>query len=112
MDSPDSLWSAACESLRKKLHRDFSARWIEPIVAKRIEDGVLVLAVDNEWSRFFVEQNFADSIRDALREADPTVRGAKLAEEAGADIIIGGHPHVIEPVEILTAPDGHKVPCF
>jgi poly-gamma-glutamate synthesis protein (capsule biosynthesis protein) len=32
--------------------------------------------------------------------------------EAGADVIIGGHPHVIEPVEVLTAPDGHKVPCF
>ena len=32
--------------------------------------------------------------------------------ELGADVIIGGHPHVIEPVELLTAPDGHIVPCF
>lgn len=37
---------------------------------------------------------------------------AEVMMEAGADVIIGGHPHVIEPVEILTAPDGHKVPCF
>lgn len=37
---------------------------------------------------------------------------AEVMMEAGADVIIGGHPHVIEPVEVLTAPDGHKVPCF
>ena len=71
MDSAMSLWSTACETLRKKLHRDFYARWIEPIVAKGVEDGVIVLAVDNEWSKFFIEQTFADAIRDAIREADP-----------------------------------------
>ena len=37
---------------------------------------------------------------------------AQVFMEAGADVIIGGHPHVIEPVEVLTAPDGRKVPCF
>ena len=37
---------------------------------------------------------------------------AKVFMDAGADVIIGGHPHVIEPVEILTASDGRKVPCF
>ena len=37
---------------------------------------------------------------------------AALFCELGADVIIGGHPHVIEPVELLTAPDGQTVPCF
>lgn len=37
---------------------------------------------------------------------------AEVLLDAGADVIIGGHPHVIEPVEILSAPDGRKVPCF
>ncbi len=37
---------------------------------------------------------------------------AALFCELGADVIIGGHPHVIEPVELLRAPDGHAVPCF
>ena len=37
---------------------------------------------------------------------------AQVFMDAGADVIIGGHPHVIEPVEILTASDGRKVPCF
>ena len=48
-------------------------------------------------------------------ELQPVESQKEMAEvfmEAGADVIIGGHPHVIEPVEILTAPDGHKVPCF
>lgn len=37
---------------------------------------------------------------------------AQIFMDEGADVIIGGHPHVIEPVEILTASDGRKVPCF
>ena len=37
---------------------------------------------------------------------------AQVFMDAGADVIIGGHPHVIEPVEVLTASDGRKVPCF
>ncbi|MDO4538010.1 MAG: CapA family protein [Coriobacteriales bacterium] len=37
---------------------------------------------------------------------------AKLLIEEGADVIIGGHPHVMEPFELLQGPDGQKVPCF
>jgi poly-gamma-glutamate synthesis protein (capsule biosynthesis protein) len=37
---------------------------------------------------------------------------AQVFIDSGAGVIIGGHPHVIEPVEILTASDGRKVPCF
>ena len=29
----------------------------------------------------------------------------------GADLIIGGHPHVVQPAEMLTAADGRKVFC-
>ncbi len=32
--------------------------------------------------------------------------------DAGADAIIGGHPHVIENVDVLTSSDGKQVPCF
>ncbi len=30
----------------------------------------------------------------------------------GADIIIGAHPHVLEPMVTITASDGRKVPCY
>ena len=32
--------------------------------------------------------------------------------EAGVDVVIGSHPHVIEPVETLTRADGHKMLVF
>lgn len=32
--------------------------------------------------------------------------------EAGADLIIGTHPHVVEPVELITASNGNKALCY
>ena len=37
---------------------------------------------------------------------------ARRIAEAGADAIIGCHPHVIQPLEILTTSEGKEVPCF
>ena len=39
-------------------------------------------------------------------------RWAELFVELGADLILGAHPHVIEPVEVLEGADGKKVPVF
>lgn len=36
---------------------------------------------------------------------------ARRAADMGADLIIGGHPHVVEGAEMLTASDGRKVFC-
>lgn len=36
---------------------------------------------------------------------------ARLMTEAGADVIIGHHPHVVQPVEWLTAEDGSETLC-
>lgn len=40
------------------------------------------------------------------------VNFAKLMTEAGADLIIGTHPHVIQPVEWVTADNGNKSLCY
>lgn len=32
--------------------------------------------------------------------------------ELGVDILIGSHPHVVEPVDIITSADGHKMLCY
>ena len=37
---------------------------------------------------------------------------AQQIANAGADLIIGTHPHVIQSLEILTTADGKEVPCF
>lgn len=38
-------------------------------------------------------------------------RVAQLIADCGADLIIGHHPHVIQPVEWLTGKDGNKTLC-
>lgn len=37
---------------------------------------------------------------------------AQLFVDEGADVIIGNHPHVIEPVTTYENSDGKKVPCY
>ena len=37
---------------------------------------------------------------------------AHFLANAGADLIIGTHPHVIQPLEFITADDNRSVPCF
>ncbi len=37
---------------------------------------------------------------------------AKVFAKNGADLIIGTHPHVIEPVEVIKADDGRSVPVY
>lgn len=46
---------------------------------------------------------------------DPTYdqeEWAKLFTEAGADLILGTHPHVIENIEWITADNGNKALCY
>lgn len=44
--------------------------------------------------------------------ADMQKKWAKVFANGGADIIIGTHPHVIEPIEEIIADDGRRVPVF
>lgn len=39
-------------------------------------------------------------------------RLAQMFADNGADLIIGAHPHVIQPVEIIKSADGRDVPCY
>lgn len=39
-------------------------------------------------------------------------RLAQLFVDNGADLIIGTHPHVLQPLEYISKPDGSQVPCF
>ena len=46
------------------------------------------------------------------KPTEEQIRWASELVEAGADVIIGTHPHVLEPVEVLDGPDGRQVPVF
>ena len=48
-------------------------------------------------------------------EHDPSEEQEKLAKkfaEAGADAIIGCHPHVVQPMKVIKTSDGRRVPCY
>lgn len=47
-----------------------------------------------------------------LEETGVQQRMAKEMTEAGADLIIGTHPHVIEPVKWVEADNGNKALCY
>ena len=47
----------------------------------------------------------------AFKPNDEQKRLAKLMADGGADVIIGHHPHVLEPVEWIEGKDGHRTLC-
>ncbi len=47
-----------------------------------------------------------------LQPSDEQRAWAQVFAEEGVDVVIGGHPHVIEPVEVLARPDGSGMLCF
>lgn len=46
------------------------------------------------------------------KETKQQTRLAQLIADSGADVIIGCHPHVVEPMKTITAADGRRVPVF
>lgn len=47
----------------------------------------------------------------AMTPNDEQKKYAKIMADAGADVIIGHHPHVLQPIEWLDGKDGKKVLC-
>ena len=43
--------------------------------------------------------------------SDNQKKFASLFAECGADVIIGSHPHVIQPIEWIEKENGEKIPC-
>lgn len=66
--------------------------------AKEVSDFIIVLP---HWGAEYV-----------YKPNDYQKRFAKLFAENGADLIIGAHPHVVEPLENIVTEDGREVPCY
>lgn len=47
-----------------------------------------------------------------LTPSDEQESWAKVFAEEGVDLVVGDHPHVIEPVEVLARPDGGSMLCY
>ena len=70
-------------------------------IAKARADGADFVIVYNHWG----SENTHD-IRDYQKQH------AKELANAGADLIIGSHPHCLQSFEMISASDGREVPCF
>ncbi len=64
--------------------------------AKESSDFVIVFA---HWGE-----------EDTFRPNDYEKTWAQVLADGGADLIIGGHPHVVQPARVLMAEDGREVP--
>jgi chromosomal replication initiator protein len=63
----EEIWSAALARLKTSLDGDVYSRWIAVISPVSLRDGVLVVAVDNEMLKMWVENNYLPYILDAAR---------------------------------------------
>ncbi len=48
----------------------------------------------------------------SLEPVEMQMEWAKVFVDAGADVIIGNHPHVMEPATVLAGQNGKAVPCY
>ena len=89
------------------------------------EDYLITLMNDSTWDYIKEQVQRADAQADFVivcphwgeenQVGDPTsfqVEWGEMFTEAGADLILGTHPHVIEKIEWITADNGNKALCY
>ena len=67
-----SIWSGACEHLRKLLHPDVFSRWIEVIEPGTLEGQTLSLTVGNNFYQTWLEENYLSLIKSAVASVSGT----------------------------------------
>ena len=72
-------------------------REVEQSIAQMEEEGVSFFVMNIHWGEEYqlVEAQYQDEIAQKLCDL-------------GIDAIIGGHPHVIQPIDVLTSTDGAR----
>ena len=89
------------------------------------EDYLITVMDDSNWDYIKEQIQRADSQADFVivcphwgdenQVGDPTayqVEWGQMFTEAGADLILGTHPHVIERIEWITAENGNQALCY
>ncbi len=64
----ENLWPACLEKLKKSLGKISFDTWIAPLKCKKIEDDTLVLEVPDIFFKQWLESNYCDKIKEALKE--------------------------------------------
>ena len=84
-----------------KIIDSYSKTKVRENIEKAREDGADFVIVYEHWG----SENVHD-VRDYKKSH------AKEIAEAGADLIIGSHPHCLQEMEYISTSDGRDVPCF
>lgn len=84
-----------------KIIDSYSKANVKANIAKAREDGADFVIVYEHWGSENVHE-----VRDYQKSH------AKEIAEAGADLIIGSHPHCLQEMEYISTSDGRDVPCF
>ncbi len=65
----NKLWKEACDELRAMLSTEMFNRWFAPIKPLEVRDGTLFLAVANDFSRIWLQDNFLPLVRESVSKA-------------------------------------------
>lgn len=94
-----SLWESVLDIVRGELNTPSFKTWFEPIVLLELSDaGDLVIGVQNEFARFWLEDRYSQLINSALRQVagtdlkvriivDPTLAGPVVSSQSPASLI-------------------------
>ena len=83
-----------------------------PLVIPNPDEETVIaqIARAHELADFLIVSVHWDE-ENIFKPNDKQVSFAKLLSEHGVDVILGHHPHVIQPIEYLDRPDGGKTLC-
>jgi chromosomal replication initiator protein len=102
------LWSQVCEALHQVISPDAVARWFRPVVVAGIHDTELILSVDNDIYKYWIEDNYLpqlNSVASRLLER-PIVCKIVLALSATAaatpTLLDGMMPALLEKAPVAT----------
>lgn len=79
----------------------YSEEYAKELIHRAKKAGADYVIVYSHWGSENVHE-----VRDYQKEH------AKELANAGADFIVGSHPHCLQEMEMITAKDGRMVPCF
>jgi chromosomal replication initiator protein len=101
MELHNKLWKDACGTLRTMLSAELFRRWFAPIQPLDLRDGSLVLAVANEFSRIWLQDNFLPLVREAVSKAAKAPTHVKFVVVAQ---VFNGATKPVAPVSESLAP--------
>jgi chromosomal replication initiator protein len=108
----DKVWKDARATLRTMLSAELFDRWFATIQSVELRDGTLVLALANEFSRIWLQDNFLSLVREAVSQAAHEPTQVKFIVAANAFKGSSGpssRPHPLPPSEAVHPPADVKL---